>query len=63
MEGVHYVKDENDKKIAVQLSYEVYGHMLDDLIDGLIAESRKNDEKISLEQFTKELREEGLLES
>ncbi len=39
MEGIRYVTDENNKKVAVQLSYEVYGESLDDLIDGLIAES------------------------
>lgn len=61
MEGIRYVTDENNKKIAVQLSYEIYGEYLEDLIDGLIAESRKNDEKISLEEFTKELQNEGLL--
>ena len=62
MEGIQYVTDENNKKIAVQLSYEVYGEYLEDLIDGLIAESRKDDEKISLEELTEELQKEGLLE-
>lgn len=61
MKGIQYVIDENNNKLAVQLSYEVYGEYLEDLIDGLIAESRKNDEKISLEDFTKELEKEGLL--
>ncbi len=61
MEGITYVTDENNKKLAVQLSYEVYGEYLEDLIDGLIAESRKNDEKISLDELTKELEQEGLL--
>ena len=61
MEGIRYVTDENNKKLAVQLSYEVYGEYLEDLIDGLIAESRKDDEKISLEELTAELQKEGLL--
>ena len=61
MEGINFVTDENNKKIAVQLSYEVYGKYLEDLIDGLIAESRKNDEKMTLEEFTQELKEEDLL--
>ena len=61
MKGIHFVTDQNNKKVAVQLSYNVYGKHLDDLIDGLIAESRKNDEKISFEEFTAELKAEGLL--
>ncbi|HKK87530.1 MAG TPA: hypothetical protein VJ917_01690 [Saprospiraceae bacterium] len=61
MEGIRYVTDENNKKIAVQLSFEVYGEYLEDLIDGLIAESRKDDEKISFDDLTKELEKEGLL--
>ena len=61
MEGIKYVTDSENNKIAVQLSYEIYGEYLDDLVDGLIAESRKNDKKISFEDFTKELQKEGLL--
>lgn len=61
MEGITYVTDENNKRVAVQLSYEVYGELIDDIVDGLIAASRKYDEKIPLEDFSRELREEGLL--
>ena len=61
MEGIRFVTDQNNKKIAVQLSYDVYGDYLDDLIDGLIAESRKTDEKITLEELTTELKSDGLL--
>ena len=61
MEGIQYVTDENNKKIAVQLSYEIYGEYLEDIIDGLVAESRKIDEKISLDELTEELKNEGLL--
>ena len=61
MKGIRFVTDQDNKKIAVQLSYDVYGEYLDDIIDGLIAESRKDDEKISLEDFTAELKAEGLL--
>ena len=33
--------NDNNKKVAVQLSYEIFGEYLVDFIDGLIAESRK----------------------
>ncbi len=61
MKGIKYVTDENNKKLAVQISFEVFGEYLEDLIDGLIAESRKDDEKISFDDLTKELEKEGLL--
>lgn len=56
MKGIQFVTDENNEKVAVQLSYEVYGEYIDDIIDGLIAESRKDDEKVSFEDFTQELK-------
>lgn len=61
MKGISFVMDENNRKVAVQISYDVYGEFLEDFLDVLIAESRKDDEKISLEEFSKELRSEGLL--
>ena len=62
MEGISFVTDQNNKKIAVQLSYEVYGEYLEDLIDGLIAESRKDEESIPLEEVLEELRKEGKID-
>ncbi len=62
MEGIHFVKDENDNKIAVQLSYDVYGELLDDLVDGLIAESRKNEESIPFDEAMEQLRKAGKLD-
>jgi hypothetical protein len=34
---------------------------LEDLMDVIIAEARRNDEKITLEELGKQLKEEGLL--
>lgn len=38
--GIQFVTDENNKEAAVQLSCEVYGEYIGEIIDGLIAESR-----------------------
>ena len=62
MEGINFVTDENNKRIAVQLSYDVYGEFLEDLIDGLIAESRKNEESVPFEQALEELKLEGKID-
>ena len=50
MEGILYVTDDENKKKFVQIDLEKYGEMWSEFYDVLIAESRKNDEKIPLEE-------------
>ncbi len=50
MEGILYVTDDNNKKKFVQIDLEKYGEMWSEFYDILIAESRKNDERIPLEE-------------
>ena len=62
MDGILYLTDHENKKRFVQIDLDKFdGKHLEDLIDGLIAESRKDDEKISFEDFTIELQKEGLI--
>lgn len=59
MDGILYLTDSNDKRRFVQIDLDKYGgEYLEDLIDGLIAESRKHEESISLEQAISTLTEE-----
>ena len=63
MEGIMYVTDENNKKRFVQIDLEKYGvEYLEDLIDGLVAESRKNEESIPYDQAMEDLRKAGKLD-
>lgn len=63
MEGILYLTDENNKKRFVQIDIEKYGgEYLEDLIDGLVAESRKNEESIPFDQAMEELRNAGKLD-
>lgn len=55
MNGIHFILDDNDNKVAVQFNYSMYKEYLEDFIDGLIAESRKNEDSISLEDAVKKL--------
>ena len=51
MKVVSYLTDENNNKKAVVIDFDVKERRDDelaDLIDGIIAESRKNDEEIHL---------------
>ena len=62
MDGILYLTDHENKKRFVQIDLDKFGgEHLEDLIDGLIAESRKDDKKISFEDFTIELQKEGLI--
>ena len=59
MKGVSYLTDENDNKIAVQIDLKVFqkaGDYLEDLIDGIVAESRKDEERIPLDKVVKNLK-------
>lgn len=51
MEGILYVTDDKNKKRYVQIDIDKYGgEYLQDLIDGLIADSRINEESVPIEE-------------
>lgn len=63
MDGIYYLTDEHNKKRFIQIDIDKYGgEYLQDLIDGLVAESRKNEESIPLEEVIEKLKEEGKLD-
>jgi len=62
MKGINYVTDEKNKKIAVQIDLKEYGHLWEDFYDNIIAELRKDEEKIPLDDVIRKLKEEGKLD-
>ena len=48
MEGINYLTDDKNEKIAVQIDLRKYGEMWEDFYDSLISEQRKDEEKIPL---------------
>lgn len=63
MDGILYLTDENNKKRFVQIDIDKYGgEYLQDFIDGLVAESRKNEESVPLEEVLEGLKEAGKLD-
>ena len=48
MEGIHFVTDDKDRKIAVQIDVVKYGDLWEDFYDSLVSEQRKGEEKIPL---------------
>lgn len=64
MKGVNYVTDDKNRKVAVQIELkllEKYDEEIEDLIDGIIAESRKNEERVPLGKVIKGLKKKGKL--
>ena len=64
MKGVSFVTNDKNEKIAVQIdikSIEKHQESLEDLLDGILAEARKDEEKISLDTVIKKLKKNGKL--
>ncbi len=62
MRGIHYVTDEKNRKIAVQIDLRKYGELWEDFYDSLVSELRKDEEKIPLEEVVKDLKSKGKLD-
>jgi len=62
MEVIHYLTDENNNKVAVQIDLKKYGEYWQDFYDGLLAELTKDEETISVEELGVQLRSKGLLD-
>ena len=64
MKGVTYNTDDQNKKVAVQIDLKIlekFDEDIEDLIDGIIAESRKDEERVPLNKVIKGLKKNGKL--
>lgn len=61
MEGIKYLIDEKNNKVAVQIDLEKYGELVEELLDIIESEQRKDDETITLAALKEELKKEGKL--
>jgi hypothetical protein len=64
MKGVSFVTNDKNEKIAVQIdlkSIEKHQEAIEDLLDGIIAESRKDEDKVSLSKVIGNLKKAGKL--
>ncbi|MEZ5040458.1 MAG: hypothetical protein R2828_11210 [Saprospiraceae bacterium] len=62
MEGINYVLDDQNNKIAVQIDLSLYGDLWQDFYDRLLIKLREEEESDSLESFVYQLKEEGLVD-
>jgi hypothetical protein len=59
MKGVTYVTDDKNRKVAVQIDLKIlqkFDEDIEDLIDGIIAESRKDEERVPLNKVIRDLK-------
>ena len=61
MKGIHYLTDNKDRKIAVQIDLRKYGDLWEDFCDVLIAESRKDEESVEWEVVKDKLKKDRKL--
>ena len=62
MKGIEYIKNNKNQKVAVQIDLQRYGKLWEDFYDVLIAESRKNEEKIPLDKVISDLQKKDKLD-
>ena len=60
MEGILYVTDDKNNKKYVQIDLERYGKIWEEFYDILVAESRKEDKKIPIEEVKRMLESDEL---
>ena len=64
MKGISYITDDKNQKTAIVIDMKTlqnYDQALEDLLDGIIADSRKDEEKIPLSTVIKNLKKAGKL--
>lgn len=62
MKGIHYVTDDKNKRVVVQIDLRKYGELWEDFYDSMIADLRKDEDKTPLEEVIKDLKSKGKLD-
>jgi hypothetical protein len=59
--GIQFVTDDQGRRVAVQLDLKEWGELWEDIYDNIVADARKDEPTVPLDEFEAELRAEGLL--
>ena len=62
MKGIQFVTDDKGQKTAVLIDLRKYGELWEDFYDGLIAATRKDEPRESLEFVKMRLQQQGKLD-
>ena len=64
MQGVSFVTNDKNEKIAIQIdlkAIEKHQEAIEDILDGILAEARKDEEKVPLTKVISNLKKLGKL--
>lgn len=64
MKGISFVTNDKNEKITVQIdlkAIEKHHEVIEDILDGILAEARKDEEKIPLSKVISKLKKSGKL--
>lgn len=61
VEGIQYVTDQDGRRVAVIIDLERYGDLWEDLYDTILARTRSEEPRESLDSVRNLLREQGKL--
>jgi hypothetical protein len=61
MEGINFVTDDKNEKIAVQIDLRKYGELWEDFYDSVVADLRKDEERVTLGDLIQDLKSKGKL--
>ena len=62
MEGIRFVTDDKNRKVAVMIDLRKYGELWQDFYDSMLARVRANEPRESLASVKKRLRKQGKLD-
>ncbi|RED98912.1 hypothetical protein [Marinoscillum furvescens] len=62
MEGINFLTNENNERVAVQINLDTHGKLWEDFYDCLIAENRKNDDRLPFDEVVSDLKKSGKLD-
>ncbi|MGB8261390.1 MAG: hypothetical protein WCE75_13610 [Terracidiphilus sp.] len=61
MTGIHYVTDEDGRKVAVQIDLREHAELWEEFEDVLVSQSRQDEESIPIEQVEAKFLQRGKL--
>jgi len=62
MTGIRYITDEEGKKTDLIISLKEHSQIVEDLLDALLVEERRNEDTMPFDEFVNSLKAEGKLD-
>jgi hypothetical protein len=56
MKGIQYVLNDKNERVAVQIDLKKYGDLWEDIYDSIVADARKNEERVSFKDLKENLK-------